>query len=359
MADKYKVLEGKDNLVWVKDFTDYSYKIFDISNPEEPILRNTIPVGDWLQISWSCLRFDGSNTDEVYLYFIDSTRIMKYNISEPGDPQLLFDYYPMVEGYSFFVKDGYGYIAEPTTDSNNLYILEGLVENEPYISTTLENFSPAYEDFYLQLLGDKLFTRNEPIKSYELSNPLEPEFLYQLEYDTQGRLNSHNDYLVGKQANYLPIYDISNVQNTIVPAEMILELISAAYGCNFFEIDGQEYMFVVEVSAIEVFEINNTSNIGELEVVDMGTNLSNYPNPFNPETTINFSLNEAGPVELAIYNIKGQKIKTLVNETLPAQNYNIVWNGRDDNNQQVSSGVYFYRMNTSTYTSTRKMILMK
>jgi hypothetical protein len=118
-------------------------------------------------------------------------------------------------------------------------------------------------------------------------------------------------------------------------------------------------MFVVEESAIEVFEINNTSNIGELEVVDMGANLSNYPNPFNPETTISFSLNEAGPVELAIYNIKGQKIKTLVNETLPAQNYNIVWNGRDDNNQQVSSGVYFYRMHTPTYTSTRKMILMK
>jgi hypothetical protein len=359
LADKYKVIQGKNNLIWVMDFTDYSYKIFDISNPEAPILRNTIPVGDWLQISWSCLRFDGSNIDEVYLFFMDPTRIEKYDISEPGEPQLLFDYSLSTQGYAFSVKDGYGYIAEPTSDSNNLYILEGLEENEPYISTTLENFSPSYEDFYLQLLGDKLFTRNEPIKSYELSNPLEPEFLYQLEYDTQGRLNSHNDYLVGKQANYLPIYDISNVQNTIVPAEMILELISAAYGCNFFEIDGQEYMFVVEVSAIEVFEINNTSNIGELEVVDMGTNLSNYPNPFNPETTINFSLNEAGPVELAIYNIKGQKIKTLVNETLPAQNYNIVWNGRDDNNQQVSSGVYFYRMNTSTYTSTRKMILMK
>jgi hypothetical protein len=361
MADKYKVLEGKDNLVWVKDFTDYSYKIFDISNPEEPILRNTIPVGDWLQISWSCLRFDGSNTDEVYLYFIDSTRIMKYNISEPGDPQLLFDYYPMVEGYSFFVKDGYGYIAEPTTDSNNLYILEGLVENEPYISTTLENFSPAYEDFYLQLLGDMLFTLNEPTKCYELSNPLEPQFLYELEYDCNGRLNSYDTNLFSYDRNYLFTYNVSNMKNTIISPNYILELYTYIRrpGCHFFEINGQDYMFVVEESAIEVFEINNTSNIGELEVVDMGANLSNYPNPFNPETTISFSLNEAGPVELAIYNIKGQKIKTLVNETLPAQNYNIVWNGRDDNNQQVSSGVYFYRMHTPTYTSTRKMILMK
>ncbi|MDY6914825.1 MAG: C25 family cysteine peptidase [Candidatus Cloacimonadota bacterium] len=85
----------------------------------------------------------------------------------------------------------------------------------------------------------------------------------------------------------------------------------------------------------------------------------NYPNPFNPETTINFSIKEAGHVKLEIYNIKGQKIKTLVNSNLEANSYNLVWNGRDDNNQQVSSGVYFYRMNTPTYTSTRKMILMK
>jgi hypothetical protein len=77
LADKYKVIQGKNNLIWVMDFTDYSYKIFDISNPEAPILRNTIPVGDWLQISWSCLRFDGSNIDEVYLFFMDPTRIEK------------------------------------------------------------------------------------------------------------------------------------------------------------------------------------------------------------------------------------------------------------------------------------------
>jgi hypothetical protein len=124
------------------------------------------------------------------------------------------------------------------------------------------------------------------------------------------------------------------------------------YGCQIV-IEGNGMQQIVPVT----LNVVQTANEPTLPAI---TKLKgNYPNPFNPETTINFSLNEAGPVELAIYNIKGQKIKTLVNETLPAQNYNIVWNGRDDNNQQVSSGVYFYRMNTSTYTSTRKMILMK
>jgi hypothetical protein len=124
------------------------------------------------------------------------------------------------------------------------------------------------------------------------------------------------------------------------------------YGCQIV-IEGNGMQQIVPVT----LNVVQTANEPTLPAI---TKLKgNYPNPFNPETTINFSLKEAGPVELAIYNIKGQKIKTLVNETLPAQNYNIVWNGRDDNNQQVSSGVYFYRMNTSTYTSTRKMILMK
>jgi hypothetical protein len=124
------------------------------------------------------------------------------------------------------------------------------------------------------------------------------------------------------------------------------------YGCQIvIEGNGMQQIVPVTLNVVQTANEPTLPAITKLK--------SNYPNPFNPETTINFSLKEAGPVELAIYNIKGQKIKTLVNEILPAQNYNIVWNGRDDNNQQVSSGVYFYRMHTPTYTSTRKMILMK
>ena len=86
---------------------------------------------------------------------------------------------------------------------------------------------------------------------------------------------------------------------------------------------------------------------------------NNYPNPFNPETTIKFETKQAGDVTLEVYNIRGQKIKTLVNENLPAQSHSVVWNGTDDNNKSVSSGVYFYKLKSGRYTSTKKMILMK
>lgn len=88
--------------------------------------------------------------------------------------------------------------------------------------------------------------------------------------------------------------------------------------------------------------------------------LSNYPNPFNPNTTISFTTTESGAnATIVVYNSKGQKVKTLLNETLNAGNHTVNWNGTDDNNKAVTSGVYFYKMNSSNLRSIKKMILMK
>ena len=87
--------------------------------------------------------------------------------------------------------------------------------------------------------------------------------------------------------------------------------------------------------------------------------LSNYPNPFNPNTTISFSLQEKEQVTLDIYNIKGQKVRTLIkNETLSG-NQNIVWNGKDNNGNELSSGIYFSRIKTKSSSAVGKMILIK
>jgi hypothetical protein len=85
----------------------------------------------------------------------------------------------------------------------------------------------------------------------------------------------------------------------------------------------------------------------------------NYPNPFNPTTKISFSLKEAGHVSINIYNMRGQLVKTLVNTELDRNFHNIVWDGKDNSGKNTSSGVYFYKMKTQNYNSTKKMILMK
>jgi hypothetical protein len=86
---------------------------------------------------------------------------------------------------------------------------------------------------------------------------------------------------------------------------------------------------------------------------------SNYPNPFNPSTTINFNLGVASIVSIDIFNIKGQKVKALLNENFEVGPHSVVWNGDDSNGRQVGSGVYFYRMKTEGYVSTKKMLLLK
>ena len=81
---------------------------------------------------------------------------------------------------------------------------------------------------------------------------------------------------------------------------------------------------------------------------------------FNPKTKISFSILEERHAEISIYNIKGQKIKQLISDQLSAGEHSVVWDGRDEKNQPVGSGIYFYRLLIDGKSkASRKMILMK
>jgi hypothetical protein len=86
---------------------------------------------------------------------------------------------------------------------------------------------------------------------------------------------------------------------------------------------------------------------------------NNYPNPFNPTTTISFNLPTAQEINLEIYNIKGQKVKTIYSGTAEPGRHSMVWSGVDSSNKAVGSGVYFYQLQTAEKTYHRKMLLMK
>jgi len=88
-------------------------------------------------------------------------------------------------------------------------------------------------------------------------------------------------------------------------------------------------------------------------------NSSNFPNPFNPETTISFSIPHHAKVEICIYNIKGQKVKTLIDEIFDTGTHHVVWNGKDASGINVASGLYFYRLVSSEHSSIKKMLLLK
>ncbi|MCK5051826.1 MAG: T9SS type A sorting domain-containing protein [Candidatus Cloacimonetes bacterium] len=146
----------------------------------------------------------------------------------------------------------------------------------------------------------------------------------------------------------------------------------ASVGTDVFEftyeslVNGQEYIAGVsavyddpgESEIIEVTFIYEGTNAGNVIVAATQLN-SNYPNPFNPVTNISYSIVETGNVTIEVYNLRSQLVKTLVNDVKGTGDYTATWDGTDNSNKLVSSGVYFYKMKTSNYTATKKMILMK
>ena len=98
---------------------------------------------------------------------------------------------------------------------------------------------------------------------------------------------------------------------------------------------------------------------GDIELPDKFELSQNYPNPFNPTTTIPFSLPKSEHVTLDIYNINGQKVKTLVNEVMSAGSHSVEWNSTSESGARVSSGVYFYKLVAGDQTATKKMSLVK
>ncbi len=130
------------------------------------------------------------------------------------------------------------------------------------------------------------------------------------------------------------------------PNETLTATITAVYETGNMAAPDFEFDFIVGND-----DEDNVPLVTELK--------GNYPNPFNPTTNIEFSLKKTGRVELVIYNITGQKVRTLISAEMKADHHRITWNGKDDRGNAVSSGTYFYRLQTSEYTQTKKMLMLK
>jgi hypothetical protein len=153
---------------------------------------------------------------------------------------------------------------------------------------------------------------------------------------------------------------------------------------------GSQQLFSFEGKNVELVSVEAADNLGRtlkgtISTKNIPTNfalLGNYPNPFNPATSIQFRVgslefrkpihttqksvnssqfivNSPSHITLSIYNILGQRVKTLVNEDKLPGEYKVVWDGKDENGEPVSSGIYFYKLVAGDFCATKKMILIK
>jgi hypothetical protein len=127
------------------------------------------------------------------------------------------------------------------------------------------------------------------------------------------------------------------------------------YWLESLEIDGNIHFYgPLLVDTSEELPGENTPD------ADMVTNLENaFPNPFNPDTTISYSLAEKGRVRIDIFNIKGQLLCTYEKSHDSAGRFTFNWDGKNDKGASVASGILFYRMTTGSYSTTKKMVLIK
>jgi len=207
-----------------------------------------------------------------------------------------------------------------------------------YISGYLKCYSPDFSTLLWQTQMPFPIGFCSATITYENNNHY--LLFYKISNETFNIINRMNGQIVYTQPTSLHPFSIK----TTASDELIL-----------FENNDDEYIVYTN-------DPNYYTGIEEHEIPQTSQNyfLSNFPNPFNPITTISFSIPNESEVDISIYNIKGQKVKTIANNSFEMGNHSIVWNGKDESNKFVSSGVYLYKLNVNGKTvAVKKCLLLK
>jgi hypothetical protein len=106
-------------------------------------------------------------------------------------------------------------------------------------------------------------------------------------------------------------------------------------------------------------EVNILTGNDPADINGLATSLDNYPNPFNPETTIRYTVKQSGKVQVMIYDMKGKLVNKLVDNEVERGSHTAVWNGKDFQDQTQPSGIYFVQLKSADFTLSRKIMLMK
>ncbi|MFC1490190.1 FlgD immunoglobulin-like domain containing protein [Candidatus Latescibacterota bacterium] len=171
----------------------------------------------------------------------------------------------------------------------------------------------------------------------------------------EGDLSVYN-ILTGEQATVLEANDYYGISSSVFFPDCTQicyirenkdpsgDYIPESYSPYIVDFDSEQYLKITDV---------------ESETPESFAVMSNFPNPFNPTTTIQFTLPEAGFTQLVIYNIMGQKIRELVSADMPAGVHSAVWDGRDQQGNPASSGLFVSRLTSGVNVVTNRMVLVK
>ncbi len=176
--------------------------------------------------------------------------------------------------------------------------------------------------------------------------------------DKSGWFTIKFDYVIAISENqqfFVVLKIINNIYSITV------DWVGVSSGRSYWSLDGITYSSLGSDMNLRA-RIGSDTQVGinDESTIPIEFNLNqNFPNPFNPFTSINYEITEESNVNIIIYDLTGKEVKTLINEYQPKGQHYVIWNGKNNAGQAVSGGVYFYKLQASDLTQTRKMVLLK
>jgi len=156
------------------------------------------------------------------------------------------------------------------------------------------------------------------------------------------------------------IYNIGYESFLLLQVESIHVWRGGIEGTDWINLFENQWAYNLDEKTYADFDITTSvDDDGVTDIPNVYNLFPNYPNPFNPSTTIQYSLPQESEVTVRILDVNGQIVKTLVNEVQGPGEQRVNWNGTANDGQKVSSGVYFYRLITEEFSQTRIMMLLK
>ena len=304
----------------------------------------------------------GMTTQGIYKYSLDGTEIGMYTL-------------PFRPGPIDIDKAGNIYVGEKT--DKKLVIITSL---DPLTYTESDTVTAhLFRGLKTNAAGDTVYTYGDTYALERwIGTPPDATTYTKTTLDelsfagwSSGKgLGYDGKYLYGAVTNHEVVY-VYNKQGLITDViGMLNEIVSDNTGFNHpgevaISADGK-YMFVsdqgndrVQIYTCKEEQVGIEPFTDTKRMPDRFALFQNYPNPFNPSTSISYRISKTTLTKINIYNLFGQKVKTLVNEEHQPGDYKIIWNGTDNSGRILSSGVYIYQLQAGNFLQTKKMVLIK
>ncbi len=373
----------------------YGLKILDISNPQEPQIMGGVELPELalsLDISGT-IAFVGEQ-DGVY-HIVD--------ISDPVNPEILGSRPIIGDAIEMIVQGEHLIISTSDGGDQGMVIYNISYPEYPWQQGSVY-FSMEYPvDVRLDVEGDIVCaTQDNKVFVVDISNPSSPVIAYTMVVPGGAGdvVMSGTRAFIAASGSQLMVLDISDPENPSIESS-----ISLPSGGGELSISGQQIYVVNQSSGVHVVDISNPesprfagslprpygqgfsasnedhlfvtgwdhelavfsaqcSAVSSIPFIPAGSSTpmldANFPNPFNPQTSIGFRLPEAATVSLEVYDLAGRLIRSIVrDEAIREGFHSVVWDGRDTSGLPTASGVYFYRLDAGDYSETRRMVLIK